>query len=162
MLEELSLYLKQGKGKEAIAKLDKAIAADPKNPNLYAVLGSLQDQAGNTELAVANYKKAIELDPNNPEVQFNMGKYYFNKGADINNKLNGMDYATYQKQGKKLEDDAKKQFSEAIPYFEKALQLSPKDVETMGTLKTSYMKVGRDKDAAEMTKRINETKAQKK
>ncbi|MDX5347926.1 MAG: tetratricopeptide repeat protein [Hymenobacteraceae bacterium] len=147
MLEELSLYLKAGKGDEAIKKLEQAIALDPTNSNLYAVMGTIQDQKGNAEEAVKYYKKAVEVDPANFDAQYNMGVYYFNKGAEINNKVSKMDYATYQKQGKKLDAEAKKYFEQALPYFEKAHQLNEKDLATMESLQKIYVKMNRNKDA---------------
>src|SRR5690606_34062907 len=43
MQQELRYYLKNDRGAEALTKLEKAIAADPNNASLHAVLGNLQE-----------------------------------------------------------------------------------------------------------------------
>jgi tetratricopeptide (TPR) repeat protein len=158
MLEELSFYLKQGKGKEAIEKLKKAIELDPKNSNLYAVLGSIQDQSGNQTEAMANYQKAIDIDPNNFDAQYNMGVYQYNKAAEILLALDKLDYAQYQKVGKTREAEAKKFFEGSIPYFEKAHQLMPNDMAIMKSMVTAYTKVGRTEDVKKINAEMEKAK----
>ena len=91
MLEDLNASLAGGKGEDAIAKINKTIAADPTNSNLYAVRGSLYDQQKKTDLAVADYRKAVELDPKNFDAQFNLGVYNYNKAADSYTKARKID-----------------------------------------------------------------------
>ena len=161
MVSEASLLISSGRGKEAISKLDAAIAAetDPKKKsNLYAVLGTLHDQNKNQESALANYKKAVEADPTNFDAQYNLGVYHFNKGAEIYNRTTKMDYATYQKQGPKLEAQAKGMFQQALPYFEAAHKLEPNDRATMNSLSQIYMKLGRMADVEKMNKKMDEAK----
>jgi tetratricopeptide (TPR) repeat protein len=161
---EASLYINTGRGKEAITKLESAIAAetDPKKKsNLYAVLGTLQDQNKNTEAALANYKKAVEADPTNFDAQYNLGVYQFNKAAELFNKTTKMDYATYQKQGVKIENQAKGMFQQAIPYFESALKIDPTDRASMQSLSQIYVKLGRNTDAERMNKMMDATPKKK-
>jgi len=160
MVSEASLYISSGRGKEAITKLEAAIAAetDPKKKsNLYAVLGTLHDQNKNSDAALASYKKAVEADPTNFDAQYNLGVYQFNKAADIYNKTTKMDYATYQKQGQKLENQAKAMFQQAIPYFESALKIDPTDRASMQSLSQIYVKLGRNADAERMNKMMDAT-----
>ena len=91
MLEELNIYLSTGRGKEALDKIDKAIAADPSNSNLYAVKGSILDQDKRPAEALEAYKKAVEIDPKNFDAQFNIGVYNYNKAADAYTKASKMD-----------------------------------------------------------------------
>ncbi|MBA9077384.1 tetratricopeptide repeat protein [Rufibacter quisquiliarum] len=150
MLQELDLFIKAGKGEESMAKLDAAIKADPTNANLYTVKGNLLERVNKADEALASYKKAAELDPSNFDAQFNMGVYYFNKGANMNNKANKMSYAEFQKSGKALQAEAKKQFSQAVPYFENALKLQPKDRNTVQSLLKAYTALDRQADAKRM------------
>ncbi len=154
MQEELKYYLKNDRGDEAMAKLENAIKADPKNASLYAVLGNLQERKGNLDAATENYKKAIEIDQNNFDAYYNLGVLEYNKASEINNKAAKMDYATYQKKGKALEAQAKKQFAEALPYFEKALVIQPEDQSTMQNLVRVYTRLGRKADADRISKMI--------
>ena len=154
MLEDLNMSLAGGKGEDALGKINKAIAADPSNSNLYAVRGSMYDQQKKTELAVADYKKAVELDPKNFDAQFNLGVYNYNKAADFYTKASKMDLKTYQVSGKKSEVEGKKFFEAAVPYFERALELQPNDRNTLTSLKKIYFRLGRTTDSARLETKL--------
>lgn len=154
MQEELKYYLKNDRADEAMARLDKAIAADPKNASLYAVKGNLQERKKDIDGAYASYKKAIEIDPKNFDAQFNLGVLEYNKGSEFNNKAAKMDYATYQKKGKGLEAQAKKHYEASLPYFEGALKVQPEDRATLQNLQRVYTRLGRTADADRIAKQI--------
>ena len=154
MLEDLNLYLSTGRGKEALEKLDRAIAADPTNSNLYAVKGSILDQDKRPAEAFAAYQKSVEIDPNNFDAEFNLGVYYYNKAADAYTKASKLDLKTYQVSGKALEADGKKNFEASLPYFEKALALQPDDRNTMQSLQKVYFRLGRTADSARMQAKL--------
>lgn len=158
MLEDLNMELSAGRGKEAISKIEKAIAADPKNSNLYAVLGSVYDQDKQPAKALEAYKKAVEVDPNNFDANFNLGVYNYNKAADLYTKASKMSLAEYQKSGKKYEADGKKYFQDSIPYFEKALQVQPDDRSTISSLQKAYLRVGRTSDSEKMSAKLDSMK----
>ena len=154
MQEELRYYLKNDRAEEAMAKLDKAIEADPKNASLYAVRGNLQERKGNIDEAYKNYQKAVEMDPNNFDGYFNLGVLEYNKGSEYNNKAAKMDYATYKKQGAKLEAQAKKHYEASLPYFEKALEIQPEDQATLANLQRVYTRLKRTADAERVGKKL--------
>ena len=158
MLEELNMLLSSGQGAQAMDKIDKAIAADPTNANLYAVKGSILDQNKQTEQALVAYKKAVEIDPNNFDAQFNLGVYNYNKAADLYTKASRMSLATYQKSGKKMEADGKKYFEQSLPYFEKAHQLQPNDRAVISSLQKVYVRLGRNADAERMNTKLEALK----
>jgi tetratricopeptide (TPR) repeat protein len=150
MLEELSLFVNSGKSEEAISKLHEAIKMDPRNANLYSVLGTIQDQSGDMKGAAASYKKALEIDPANFDALFNLGVQEFNKAASLFNQANKMDYATYQKQGKKIENEAKFIFKNALPYFESAHKIQPTDRATIQSLQKIHTTLGNKDEAKRM------------
>ena len=154
MLEDLNMSLAGGKGEDALGKINKSIAADPSNSNLYAVRGSMYDQQKKTELAVADYKKAVELDPKNFDAQFNLGVYNYNKAADFYTKASKMDLKTYQISGKKSEVEGKRFFEAAVPYFERAVELQPNDRNTLTSLKKIYFRLGRTADSARLETKL--------
>lgn len=154
MLEDLNMSLAGGKGEDALGKINKSIAADPSNSNLYAVRGSMYDQQKKTELAVADYKKAVELDPKNFDAQFNLGVYNYNKAADFYTKASKMDLKTYQVSGKKAEVEGKNFFEAAVPYFERALELQPNDRNTLTSLKKIYFRLGRTAESARLETKL--------
>ncbi|TGD80330.1 tetratricopeptide repeat protein [Hymenobacter wooponensis] len=158
MLEDLNADLSSGRSKEALAKIDKAIAADPKNANLYAVKGSLLDQAKQPAQALEAYKKAVEIEPENFDANFNLGVYNYNKAADLYTRASKMSLAEYQKSGKKYEADGKKYFQDSLPYFEKALQVQPNDRATISSLQKAYLRVGRTADSERMSAKLEAAK----
>jgi tetratricopeptide (TPR) repeat protein len=158
MLEELNMYLSSGRGKEALDKIDRAIAADPTNSNLYAVKGSILDQDKKQDLALAAYKKAVEIDPNNFDAQFNLGVYNYNKAADAYTKASKMDLKSYQVSGKRLETEGRKYFEASVPYFEKALQLQPEDRNTLTSLQKVYFRLGRNADSERLNAKLESLK----
>lgn len=158
MLEELNLYVKAGKGKEAIGKLENAIKVDPNNPNLYNVLGSLYDQTGDKDKARQNYEAALKVDPANFDANFNLGVFHYNKGADTNNKFSKLTGANQAKMGPKLQAESKQSFNSAIPYFEAAHKSNPQDVGTMETLARVYIQTGKTKEAEAMNKKVDALK----
>lgn len=141
MIEELNYFLANGKSTEAIASLEKAILADPKNASLYLAQGNLLDKANQQEAAAVSYKKAIELKPDFFDAYYNLGAMYFNQGAEMANKANDIppkEIAKYDAAKKKF--DAK--FKEAEPFLAKAWELNPKDIGTMTSLKQIYLRTG--------------------
>ena len=155
MLEDLNASLAGGKGEDAILKINKTIAADPTNSNLYAVRGSLYDQQKKSDLALADYRKAVELDPKNFDAQYNLGVYNYNKAAEAYTKVSKMDLKSYQASGHALEATGKKYFETAVPFFEKSLELQPNDRNTLTSLKKIYLRQGRTADSARLQARID-------
>ena len=158
MLEDLNMSLGKGGGEDAMNKINKNIAADPNNSNLYAVRGSLYDKQKKNDLALADYKKAVELDVNNFDAQFNLGVYNYNRAADAYTKASRMALKAYQVSGKKLEAEGKKFFEASVPYFEKALQLQPEDRNTLSSLQKVYFRLGRTADSERLNVKLQSLK----
>ena len=139
-----------GKNKEAIELLKEAISKDTKNESLYFALGNTYDnlrassenKAGADDyfsLADIAYKKAIELKTDYADAYFNLGVMHFNRGAEMANAANMLKSQTeYDKAKLKFEEV----FNTAKPYLEKALELNPKDYNTLTTLKQLYVRTG--------------------
>jgi predicted Zn-dependent protease len=157
MIEQLNIYLSTGREKEASEFIDMAIQSDPSNASLYFAKGTLNDKQGKKDVAEMAYKKAIELNGNYFEAYYNLGAMHFNTAAEMVNKANDIPpnkIADYEAAKKKFEA----KFREAVPYLEKALELSPKDVSTMESLKQIYTKLNQLDKASEMKKRIEASK----
>jgi tetratricopeptide (TPR) repeat protein len=158
-LDELDLYFASGRGAEVKAKLEEAIRLEPNNANMHSILGNLYDQeAADTkrlakdredskQKAIASYRKAIELDPLNMEANYNMGVYYFNRAADILKKVNDLNIGDYQRKGKAMEADAKKEFAAALPFFEACYKKDPNDAGARKSLKNTLIRLDRQAEA---------------
>ena len=158
LIEDLNASMTGGNSEVAMEKINKAIAADPSNANLYAVRAGLYDQQKKSDLAQADYKKAIELDPKNFDAQYNMGIYNFNQAANLYTKASKLDLKTYQTKGKPLEAQGKKYFEAAVPYFEKALEIQPNDAGSISALQKVYFRLGRNADSKQMEDRLQALK----
>ena len=158
MLEDLNMSLASGKGDDALLKINRNIAADPSNSNLYAVRGSMYDQQKKSDLAFVDYKKAVELDPNNFDAQFNLGVYNYNRAADAYTKASKMTLKVYQVSGRKSEAEGKKYFEASVPYFEKALQLQPEDRNSLSSLQKVYFRLGRTADSERLNAKLQSLK----
>jgi tetratricopeptide (TPR) repeat protein len=158
LIEDLNMSMGTNGGAGALEKINKAIAADPSNANLYAVRAGIYDAQKKSDLAQEDYKKAISLDPNNFDSQFNMGIYNYNKAATLYTKASKMDLKTYQAQGKKLETEGKKYFEASVPYFEKALELQPNDRSSATALQKVYARLGRTADSERMNAKVQAMK----
>jgi len=165
LIEDLNLAMAAGGGAPALEKLNKTIAADPNNANLYAVRGSFYDiqvksastpadKQAKADLAVADYRKAVELDPKNFDAQYNLGVFEFNQAAALYTKTSKMDLKTYQVKGKAIEAEARKHFETAAQYLEKALSLQTGDQASINALSKIYSRLNRPADLA----RINAMK----
>jgi tetratricopeptide (TPR) repeat protein len=81
------------------------------------------------------YKKAIEVKADYFDAYYNLGALYFNTAAKMANESNKIqDNAKYAK----AKADYEAKFNLAKPYFEKALELNPKDQSTLVSLKQLY------------------------
>lgn len=158
LIEDLNASMTRGNSEAALEKINKTIAADPTNANLYAVRAGIYDQQKKSDLAQVDYKKAIELDPKNFDAQYNMGIYNFNQAANLYTKASKLDLKTYQAKGRPLEAQGKKYFESSVPYFEKALEIQPNDAATMSALQKVYFRLGRNADSKRMEDRLQALK----
>jgi tetratricopeptide (TPR) repeat protein len=88
--------------------------------------------------AIASLGKSIELKGDQYDTQFNMGVCYYNKAVEMFQKANEiMDVAKYNA----AVAEANQVFIKAIPYFERANNLKPDDVDSLKNLKELYFRL---------------------
>lgn len=71
-----SIYIRQGKYKEAINLLNTATIIDPKNPLTFRKLGEALRNIQKRELSEKSLLKSFELDPTSPETALLLAKLY--------------------------------------------------------------------------------------
>ncbi|QCK15250.1 tetratricopeptide repeat protein [Mangrovivirga cuniculi] len=152
---QIDVYKKMGKTEEAKASLIKAIEKEPDNYILHYVLGDIYDKEGEKEKAIAAYEKAVEVNPEFTEGYYNAGVLFYNDAVALLNEANKMDIKTYQKEGAKVEAQAKEEFKKAAPYFEKVIELDPEELTTLETLKTIYVRIGENEKAEKIQNKID-------
>ncbi len=140
MIEELNIYLVQGKAEQALEITNNAINNDPENPTLYYVKGSMLDNLGRKEEASTAYKRSLELNPESFDTNYNLGALYFNQGAEQVNKANEIPPQKV-KEYEVAMAAADEKFKAALPYLEKANVLKPNDQSTLISLKQVYLRL---------------------
>jgi len=101
--------------------------------------------------AETDYKKAIELKPDYFDALYNLGVLYNNHGVVLS-KL--ADQITDNAKYKTANDLALAEFTKALPVLEKALQVSPKDRNTMYALKQIYARTQQPDKVKEINERL--------
>ncbi len=133
-------YLQSGNTIEADKYLKTAIEKDPTNPDLYFAKGNVLEKNGNIKEAVATYQKALEISPKYFNAYYNLGVIYFNKAAKILEEAGNIPPNQVKKYNAALKD-AKGEFKTALPFMEKAHEIKPKDMSTMKSLSSIYLKL---------------------
>jgi tetratricopeptide (TPR) repeat protein len=165
MLDEMQFLLAADRSDEAEASVRAALDKDPSNAVLWSVLGGLYDKkAGSAaeakdlpgvdewyKKAEGAYLKAIEIDPKLFDAYFNVGVVYNNRAASEYEKCNSIkDDAQYTK-CKKVADDI---YLKAVPFFEKAHELNPTDLQTIQQLIKLYGKTNDQAKYAAMKEKM--------
>ncbi|MDN3584743.1 tetratricopeptide repeat protein [Mucilaginibacter flavus] len=179
---EIEISLQTGKEKEVLDKIQAALAADPKNKTLYYYAGLTYSQTAeaiikeqakakdaatkaklqatkveNYSKAADMYKKALEIDPNYFEANLNLGYVIINPAIDEYNAANKLP-ANKQKEYDAAIAKAKAQFELAKPYLQKAKDLNPKSIDALTNLRTYYLGVKDDANAAKLKAEIDAIK----
>ena len=116
--------------------LDKYIAADPNNGQLYFVKGVLLDNEGKGDEALQAFQKSIQLDDKNARAMFQLGYKYYQKALEIDqNESANMSNAEYKDLRTNKIDPLLRQASE---YIEKAYALDNELSEARSALRNIY------------------------
>ncbi|MFA6087523.1 tetratricopeptide repeat protein [Mucilaginibacter sp.] len=179
---EIAMSLQLGKSKELLDRTLAAIAANPKNKELYysaglvyMINGDAEGEKASKEKSVAAksalltkktedfvkagemYKKAIELDPNYFEANMSMGYVVISPAIDIYNAAGKLP-ASKQKEYDAAMVKAKAQFEIAKPYLLKAVELNPKSADALNNLLTYYKGKQDAVNIAKINKQLAELK----
>ena len=140
---------------EAKSELEGAIQEEPTNSLYYYFLGYLYDFQEDRDAAIENYSKAVELNPEYYEANYNLAVVYYNKARDILSDLNSLSLDEYRKQESAYMEKATVHFKEALPYFEKAVEIKPEeDIQLLETLEGVYLRLQMNDEAEELEKKI--------
>ncbi|GHT53880.1 hypothetical protein FACS189451_06600 [Bacteroidia bacterium] len=153
LLNLINQSISKGKTAEAVDYLDAAIAKDPENAQLYDVLGQVYEQDKKTDDAIKYMKKALELKPDSLDFLTHLGRVYFNRAVEKRGEADQVkDAAQYKIESQKVTE----YFKEALPYFEKALEVDPKNATMAYTLGQIYYTLGMGDKYEKMDKLYNE------
>lgn len=148
----INYYIYSGQNKEAIVYLDNAIAKEPKLAQYQYVKGNLDESLGNFDSALKAFEKAIELDPKMADAYAGMGRLYYNKAVKMTDEANDIKDNKQAVLARKKADEV---FKQSIPFFVKATEVNPAEVEYKKTLKTLYYRLQMDKEFDAIEKELN-------
>ncbi len=121
---------------KADALIDKYIADDPTNAQLYFVKGVVCDAEGNAAASLEAYKKAIDLDANNAQALMQYGYKIYQKACEMDqNETANMSNAEYKEFRDTKVDPM---LREAAGYLEKAYQIDDQLSDARSVLRSIY------------------------
>lgn len=154
----MQLYTtEQGVGDPAdlVSMLDKAIADNPTNIDLWFGRGRVFFALKNYDESIASFAKVVELKPEMFEGNYYLGLFYTIKGDDLNKKAGEKPFVSYAD----AEADQKAVcavYMQAVPWFEKALEIKPGDVDTLEFLKQLSFRLRDEEGMMEKYNKYNE------
>ncbi len=138
---ELQKFLETKEFDKAMVNLDLAISKDPKSHSLLYIKGNiLQTTIGDLEAAVVAYDKALALKPDYLDPIYMKGLMHVNAANGLTKEINDLPFNA-NKKFKELKAKQKGEFEKALPLFEKAHEIDPKDRQTLIALKEVYYKL---------------------
>lgn len=144
IIAEANLYFQSGDKAKYESLIKEAVGKRPNDPVLFYNLGVVAAESKDVVNATKYYNKAIELDPKNYNAYNNMGVLLISGDVDIVNKMNKLgSSAADNKKYDELSKQRDKNFTQAIPYFEKAYQINPND-DVKRVLLGAYQHLGMD------------------
>lgn len=149
-IQILSAYY-QKKNPEDMGKFADEILAN--NPDIYIAnyaRAFVYFQAAKYDDALKYYKKCTEIKPDDYNSWYQCGLCKYRQAYDLNSTISNI---KNQVEAKKTKEKTIALFGEAIPYFEKAREVSPNEPQNCAyELRTCYSAVGKAAEAAEMDK----------
>lgn len=120
---------------DLVALIDKAIADNPSNVDLWFGRGRIFYALKDYDKSIESFEKVVELKPDLFEGNYYLGVFYTIKGDELNKVMNEKQYSSQAA----YDDDLKavnEVYLAAVPWFEKAHQIKPEDVDTLEFLKS--------------------------
>lgn len=148
----INYYIYSGQTKDAIVYLDNAIAKEPKLAQYQYVKGNIEESLGNFDNSLKAFEKAIELDPKMADAYAGLGRLYYNKAVKVADEANDIKDNKLAFAARKKADEV---FKQSIPYFIKASEVNPSELEYKKTLKTLYYRLQMDKEFDAIEKELN-------
>ena len=146
IIEKVNVYLKQGKGEEAIADLNKLHELDPENASILFILGTIygddSHEIFDSEKAINYYTEAINLNPNYYDAIYNLGAMYIslsNKLKAEANEITGFSKPEVERYNA-LVKEAEDYVRTGLPYVKQAYEAQPSD-EIKHVLKSMYVQL---------------------
>ena len=168
LLNEADLYIKiSNKSQDEEEKLfyrnkfksimENAIKLDPENGILYYNLGVIYAEQGEYELSKEKYRQAIELKPDYVDAYLNLVTVILEAEKNIVDEMNSLgnskkDNIRYDA----LKVSRENLYKECVPLLERLIEISPKSLDALNTLKNIYGVLGNNTRFMQIKAKIEE------
>ncbi|MCE2707049.1 MAG: tetratricopeptide repeat protein [Bacteroidota bacterium] len=152
---EIQLLLQLDRMDEAMSQIKDALAKDPNNTRLLLRSGYLKEKGGDIAGAMADYKKSVEVDPMFFEGNYYTGDLILEQTQKIMTELNSLPDDEWEKKSQEMGKQIDDLFRQTIPYFSKALEIKPDDVNTLIRLFQVYTRLKNAAEAENMNKKLS-------
>ncbi|MCO5258973.1 MAG: tetratricopeptide repeat protein [Crocinitomicaceae bacterium] len=156
LLELVRVDMAKGDNQAAEKSLSDAIAADPKNKQLYFIIGTIYTELGENEKAEQALLKALEVDPNYLDAQYNLGAHYVTWATALRDKANTLNQNDFNYDV--LLAQSRDLFAKAIAPLEKYIAKQPKDANVLLILFQINQNLGNSDKAKEYKERYDAVK----
>ena len=149
IIEKVNVYLKQGKGEEAINDLKKLNELDPNNASILFILGTIYGDENNdvydSDKAIQYYEEAISVNPQYYDAVYNLGAMYISLSNKLKAQANDLPIDK-QKEYEELVKQAEDLVRTGLPYVKQAYDAQPTP-EVKQVLKTMYVQLKMNDEA---------------
>jgi tetratricopeptide (TPR) repeat protein len=152
----ININLQKGDAVVAEKYLNKGLELDPKNKQLYYVLGTSYIDLKQNDKAEQSLNKALEIDPNYTEAQYQLGAHLFNWANELKYEAGQLDYK--DPKVSTLEAQSKEVLGRALIVLEKYIEKNPNEKAVLDILYKTHYKLGNTEKAAEYKKRAEAIK----
>ena len=134
----MSLYTtEEGVGDPAdlITLIDKSLADDPNNADLWFGRGRVYYKLDNFDECINSFRKVVEIKPDSFDGNYYLALFYMAKGDKLRDDVNSRDFKS-QKEYDAAYQEVQDVYKEALPWFEQALAINPQHKDTVDCLKS--------------------------
>ena len=124
-----------GNPADLVALIDKAIEDNPGNVDMWFGRGRIFYALKDYDQSIDSFKKVVELKPDLYEGNYYLGLFYTVKADAMNTEMGQKNYRSQSEYDADLKE-VNVVYMAALPYFEKAHQLKPDDVDTVDYIKS--------------------------
>ena len=143
IIEKVNVYLKQGKGEEAINDLMELNKLDPENASILFILGTIygdeNNDVYNSDKAIQYYEEAIKINPNYYDAVYNLGAMYISLSNKVKTEANDLPLNQVKEYEAKVAE-AEELMRKGLPYVKQAYEAQPSP-EVKQVLKTMYVQL---------------------
>ncbi|MFZ6010723.1 MAG: tetratricopeptide repeat protein [Bacteroidota bacterium] len=154
---EIGLLIDLNKVDEAKTGLEQAIAKEPGNKIYHFYLGYVNSKLEKWDDAKKNFEEALKIDPQYFEAQYYLAQLYLIEADKVRNQIKNLGISAADKKKQiELDKTLVEKYKIALPHWEKAEKLNPKDVDVLDKLSAIYYYLGEDAKLERVNKRLKE------